>query len=168
MLSLSSKIFAIWYCKKLQNLLYFQSQVIFVSFQDCHQSTVEIRQGGAEKNTFLLKNVNPYLGLFNRKKTSQWPCRFLFQLSNCLSGKILFRFSTLWRSALRCYSDEWILCIKSQKSDQALTHRIIGCVKKNYSIYKEHMTHSQMLGKIEYTLPAKFWRLVGCTEMLSW
>ena len=30
------------------------------------------------------------------------------------------------------------------------------------------MTHSQMLGKIEYTLPAKFWRLVGCTEMLSW
>ena len=30
------------------------------------------------------------------------------------------------------------------------------------------MTHSQMLGKFEYTLPAKFWRLVGCTEMLSW
>ena len=29
-------------------------------------------------------------------------------------------------------------------------------------------THSQMLGKFEYTLPAKFWRLVGCTEMLSW
>ena len=89
------KIFVTWYCKKLQNLLYFQSQVIFVSFQDCHQSMVEIRQGGAEKNTFLLNNFNPYLGLFNRKKTSQWPCRFLFQLSNCLSGKILFRFSTL-------------------------------------------------------------------------
>ena len=31
-----------------------------------------------------------------------------------------------------------------------------------------YMTHSQMLGKIEYTLPPKFWRLVGCTEMLSW
>ena len=31
-----------------------------------------------------------------------------------------------------------------------------------------HKTHSQMLGKFEYTLPAKFWRLVGCTEMLSW
>ena len=30
------------------------------------------------------------------------------------------------------------------------------------------MSHSQMLGKFEYTLPAKFWRLVGCTEMLSW
>ena len=30
------------------------------------------------------------------------------------------------------------------------------------------MTHSQMLGKVEYTLPAKIWRLVGCTEMLSW
>ena len=29
-------------------------------------------------------------------------------------------------------------------------------------------SHSQMLGKFEYTLPAKFWRLVGCTEMLSW
>ena len=31
-----------------------------------------------------------------------------------------------------------------------------------------YMSHSQMLGKFEYTLPAKFWRLVGCTEMLSW
>ena len=31
-----------------------------------------------------------------------------------------------------------------------------------------YRTHSQMLGKFEYTLPAKFWRLVGCTEMLSW
>ena len=30
------------------------------------------------------------------------------------------------------------------------------------------MTHSQMLGKVEYGLPAKIWRLVGCTEMLSW
>ena len=32
----------------------------------------------------------------------------------------------------------------------------------------QYMSHSQMLGKFEYTLPAKFWRLVGCTEMLSW
>ena len=31
-----------------------------------------------------------------------------------------------------------------------------------------YMSHCQMLGKFEYTLPAKFWRLVGCTEMLSW
>ena len=31
-----------------------------------------------------------------------------------------------------------------------------------------HMTHSQMLRKVEYALPAKIWRLVGCTEMLSW
>ena len=31
-----------------------------------------------------------------------------------------------------------------------------------------NMSHCQMLGKFEYTLPAKFWRLVGCTEMLSW
>ena len=31
-----------------------------------------------------------------------------------------------------------------------------------------NMSHSQMLGKFEYGLPAKFWRLVGCTEMLSW
>ena len=30
------------------------------------------------------------------------------------------------------------------------------------------MTHSRMLGKVEYGLPAKIWRLVGCTEMLSW
>ena len=31
-----------------------------------------------------------------------------------------------------------------------------------------YMNHCQMLGKFEYGLPAKFWRLVGCTEMLSW
>ena len=30
------------------------------------------------------------------------------------------------------------------------------------------MIHCQMLGKVEYGLPAKIWRLVGCTEMLSW
>ena len=35
-------------------------------------------------------------------------------------------------------------------------------------IIQSDMSHSQMLGKFEYTLPAKFWRLVGCTEMLSW
>ena len=29
-------------------------------------------------------------------------------------------------------------------------------------------SHCQMLGKVEYGLPAKIWRLVGCTEMLSW
>ena len=29
------------------------------------------------------------------------------------------------------------------------------------------MTHSQMLGKVEYGLPAKIRRLVGCTEMVS-
>ena len=38
----------------------------------------------------------------------------------------------------------------------------------NHRLGEGVMTHSQMLGKIEYTLPAKFWRLVGCTEMLSW
>ena len=32
----------------------------------------------------------------------------------------------------------------------------------------QDMSHSQMLGKVEYGLPAKIWRLVGCTEMLSW
>ena len=29
-------------------------------------------------------------------------------------------------------------------------------------------SHSQMLGKVKSGLPAKIWRLVGCTEMLSW
>ena len=38
----------------------------------------------------------------------------------------------------------------------------------NQWMLKLCMSHSQMLGKFEYTLPAKFWRLVGCTEMLSW
>ena len=31
-----------------------------------------------------------------------------------------------------------------------------------------YMSHCQMLGKVEYGLPAKIWHLVGCTEMLSW
>ena len=31
-----------------------------------------------------------------------------------------------------------------------------------------YMTHCQMLGKVASGLPAKIWRLVGCTEMLSW
>ena len=34
--------------------------------------------------------------------------------------------------------------------------------------FQNDMSHCQMLGKFEYGLPAKFWRLVGCTEMLSW
>ena len=32
---------------------------------------------------------------------------------------------------------------------------------------KTYMSNSQMLGKVEYGLPAKIWRLVGCTEMFS-
>ena len=38
-----------------------------------------------------------------------------------------------------------------------------------YENHENHvdMTHSQMLGKVEYGLPAKIGRLVGCTEMLS-
>ena len=41
--------------------------------------------------------------------------------------------------------------------------------KKGTGLKKVHyMSHSQMLGIFEYGLPAKFWRLVGCTEMLSW
>ena len=43
-----------------------------------------------------------------------------------------------------------------------------GFVRTGVRFYQMNRTHSQMLGKIEYTLPAKFWRLVGCTEMLSW
>ena len=36
------------------------------------------------------------------------------------------------------------------------------------NLSKADMSHCQMLGKVEYGLPAKIWRLVGCTEMLSW
>ena len=60
---LFSKIFVTWYCEKLQNLLYFQSQVIFVSFQDCHQSMVEIRQGDAD--TIIEKRNIPFLCLIS-------------------------------------------------------------------------------------------------------
>ena len=31
-----------------------------------------------------------------------------------------------------------------------------------------YTTHSQMFQKVESDLPAKIWRLVGCTEMISW
>ena len=43
---------------------------------------------------------------------------------------------------------------------------LIGCLIKS-SIWF-YMSHCQMLGKVESGLPAKIWRLVGCTEMLSW
>ena len=36
------------------------------------------------------------------------------------------------------------------------------------NVVTEYISHSQMLGKVESGLPAKIWRLVGCTEMLSW
>ena len=31
-----------------------------------------------------------------------------------------------------------------------------------------YTTHSQMFQKVESDLPAKIWRLVGCTKMISW
>ena len=45
---------------------------------------------------------------------------------------------------------------------------IFAQVEKKLYVSFLDMSHSQMLGKFEYGLPAKFWRLVGCTEMLSW
>ena len=52
-----------------------------------------------------------------------------------------------------------------KKMPKALRTQAFSALTNLHILY---MTHSQMLGKIEYTLPAKFWRLVGCTEMLSW
>ena len=40
--------------------------------------------------------------------------------------------------------------------------------QKSRQLFNINMSHCQILGKFEYGLPAKFWRLVGCTEMLSW
>ena len=51
----------------------------------------------------------------------------------------------------------WSLPLPAQKTN-----------KNKYYTHKTYKSHSQMLGKFEYDLPAKFWRLVGCTEMLSW
>ena len=45
---------------------------------------------------------------------------------------------------------------------------IFAQVEKKLYVSFLDMSHSQMLGKFEYGLPAKFWHLVGCTEMLSW
>ena len=36
-----------------------------------------------------------------------------------------------------------------------------------YCKYYMHMIRSQMLQKVHYNLPAKFWRLVGCTDIVS-
>ena len=52
------------------------------------------------------------------------------------------------------------------KSNRATTINIIFV--QLLTSQTKHMSHSQMLGKFEYGLPAKFWRLVGCTEILSW
>ena len=60
----------------------------------------------------------------------------------------------------RVLQTEWI-CFPWGTSTSNVMHSTMHCTIV-------HMTHSQMLGKFEYTLPAKFWRLVGCTEMLSW
>ena len=67
-------------------------------------------------------------------------------------------------------SKSWLLWYKSRQHTATswafeLYHLRLYSLKYTVNIY---MTHSQMLGKFEYTLPAKFWRLVGCTEMLSW
>ena len=70
----------------------------------------------------------------------------------------------------------WLsLCFILEKSWVALYSDVcewvsmsgIGVTRPNLHFF-QYMSHSQMLGKFEYTLPAKFWRLVGCTEMLSW
>ena len=45
---------------------------------------------------------------------------------------------------------------------------VVGAFERQEGLlYLCYMSHSQMLGKVEYGLPAKIWRLVGCTEMLS-
>ena len=48
-----------------------------------------------------------------------------------------------------------------------LGSHVTKSLKKNPG-KKCYRSHCQMLGKVEYGLPAKIWRLVGCTEMLSW
>ena len=60
-------------------------------------------------------------------------------------------------------------CLRCHARGRALTCRSNwnGSEQQNQPKAK-CMTHSQMLGKVEYGLPAKIWRLVGCTEMLSW
>ena len=88
-----------------------------------------------------------------------------------------------WRRHLRAWWNFKMLCwYKLNVKARHPTSFFLVVVKyKEYSLsmqYHEgseilkgqgqYTTHSQMLGKFEYTLPAKFWRLVGCTEMLSW
>ena len=59
----------------------------------------------------------------------------------------------------------WLTSIWCQTCMIIIQSELEVCVCVCLYVY---MSHSQMLGKFEYGLPAKFWRLVGCTEMLSW
>ena len=110
----------------------------------------------------------------NSTPSSKWDCRKEFDLILELSSdKDLRTTGILGYIATR---SSWLNC--ALRDDEAAYWVSIGYYEAVavgnwwYWVSRGHlrlyMTHSQMLGKIEYTLPAKFWRLVGCTEMLSW
>ena len=52
-----------------------------------------------------------------------------------------------------------------QKLSRSCLKVVPNCIM---SFIVQYMTHWQMFQKVESVLPAKIWRLVGCTEMISW
>ena len=105
-----------------------------------------LRKLPLEKNKYLAKETNLFCQQRDRSSVqSHWCCReSSFPLPWCSKPKAHY-FSLLAPKELS--EDLWpMITIPSHP----------------------HMTHSQMLGKVKYGLPAKIWRLIGCTEMLSW
>ena len=78
-------------------------------------------------------------------------------MKNCDTFKHVIFHCSLLRKQHTVQDEEWKIC-----GSVYIVHIIISYYHYIY------MSHCQMLGKFEYGLPAKFWRLVGCTEMLSW
>ena len=103
------------------------------------------------------------------------PCGFKASGSHSIAY-----YESISKSLCICMSCILVLCLKKSIASTIFSVSLMlphglyrlshWCGQASHSVghFESYMSHSQMLGKFEYTLPAKFWRLVGCTEMLSW
>ena len=71
----------------------------------------------------------------------------------------------------RCHPPSWCQFSKTYHWQHLIVRiRFFNLFWQRSEIYAlfSFTTHCQMFQKVESVLPAKIWRLVGCTEMLSW
>ena len=100
-----------------------------------------------------------------RRNGWYWPTRRSWGgMLNCWHARWGWH-SANWSKWSRSTQDP---CKKSSIRPSAKTTNSTHQIKSSFYSISLYMSHSQMLGKFKYGLPAKFWRLVGCTEMLSW